>query len=107
MQDAALLGAYDADPFGVDVGELLLVVDALVETGESLLLVGAAFRGFYRCRRFFPGAVGAFALGEGDRGRLLPRCIDLCLQRRVLRGERRSGPFGVLLGAPLLQLCLV
>src|SRR5229473_3938426 len=101
MQHAALLGAYDADPFAVDIGELLLVVDALVEIGERFLLVSAAFGGLYHGRGFFAGAADAFALGGCRRGRSLRRGgIDLRLQRSVLRGKRRSGVFGVVLSAP-------
>src|SRR6266851_5099054 len=76
MQHAALLGAYDADPFAVDIGELLLVVDALVEIGERFLLVSAAFGGLYHGRGFFAGAAGAFAL-TGAVGE--DRCVAAAL----------------------------
>src|SRR5258708_36741927 len=99
MQNAALLGAYDADPVAVDNGELLLVVDALVEIGERFLLVSAAFGGLYHGRGFFAGAAGAFALDGRGRGRSLRRgAIDLRLQRSGLRGTRRSGYFSYVLG---------
>src|SRR5260370_40580604 len=96
MQHAALLGAYDADPVAVVIGELLLVVDALVEIGERFLLVSAVFGGLYHGRGFFAGAAGAFAPDGRGRGRSPRRgVIDLRLPRGVLRAKRRGAGFRV------------
>jgi len=67
VQDGALPGGDEGGPAGVDVSQFLLVLDALVEVGDGLLVFGEMTQGGERVLGglLLGGAVGGrFTLGQ-------------------------------------------
>ncbi len=111
VQDDPLAGGYNRDPFLIDAGEFLLVIDALVEVSEFLLQGGAIFgrlddrRGIVVMPREPRRRSKGTATRTGAGFRLCN--LQLLIERIVLGGECSDESFGFGFCAPKKELSFV